>query len=129
MAGKDAPERPIWFWPLLAFLLPIGAGGSFLLIQWSQWENKDKRQTVVDEKMKREITKFSEKLPSPSSPMAPAVSPVSPATVERIESAGNIESSDPPIDYQRCVVTLVKAFDYSFERASDKCKSDAPAAP
>jgi hypothetical protein len=67
--------------------------------------------------------------PSPRAQPDPSPAPASPAIEEKSESTGNFEGSDPPIDYQRCVVTLVKAFNYSFETASEKCKSDAPAAP
>jgi hypothetical protein len=29
--------------------------------------------------------------------------------------------------YERCVVTMVKAFDYSFDQASETCRSSKPA--
>ena len=35
--GKPVSERPIWLWPLLGFLLPVGVGGVFLVFQWRQW--------------------------------------------------------------------------------------------
>jgi hypothetical protein len=134
MKGKPASECPIWLWPLLGFLLPIGVGGLFLFFQWSQWESKDKRQTTVDEKIDKGVTEGSPDNPpvyTPSSLPAPTrPSSVLPETVETSESTKeSYEDPDPPIDFQRCVVILVKAFDYSFERASEKCRSDAPAAP
>jgi hypothetical protein len=40
MKGKPVSERPIWLWPLLGFLLPVGVGGVFLFFQWRQWAQK-----------------------------------------------------------------------------------------
>lgn len=230
MAQKPS-ERPIWFLPLLGFLIPVGVGGIFLFFQWLQWESSKQRQRLAEERteqaMKNTPTAPLPPLQEPSSSIPAesgaeelseyaqkqmelagvyrdntvkhlnnvkmaanrgdvitgcselkkaasswkavliSIEPIareiklkkpaamdallhhgqkaidnmepglakceqidaSPVTEEKSESNGNSESSDPSIDYKRCVVILVKTFDYSFERASDKCKSEAPAAP
>ena len=55
MKGKPVSERPIWLWPLMGLLAPIGIGGVFLSVQWFQWSVADKQKNTIEQQLKAQI--------------------------------------------------------------------------
>ena len=115
MAGKPS-ENPSWFWPLLAvtaILAPAGLIGLGFLS--SRPSPEPKSLAPVSE----------EKISSPPSVLQPQPQHDLPPINEESNtshSSDSLDSSEPTIERKRCIVTLVKAFNYSFEQASSECK-------
>jgi hypothetical protein len=117
MTGKPS-ENPSWFWPLVAtaILLPGSIAALIGLVFLSSRPSPaPKSLAPVSE----------EKISSPPSVPQPQSQHDLPPINEESNtshSSDSLDSSEPTIEQKRCIVTLVKAFNYSFEQASSECK-------
>jgi hypothetical protein len=117
MAGKLS-ENPSWFWPLVAtaILAPGFIAGLIGLVFLSSRPSPAPKPLAPV---------LEEKVSSPPSVPQPQSQHDLPPTSEESNtnySSDSSDSSEPTIERKRCIVTLVKAFNYSFEQASSECE-------